>query len=537
MPFNASDELKQAEAEALATAQAEAEAKSQQNPTVMQDVANSAPSYLARGVTGAADALIGATPGGMLQKGMDLLNAPAGELGHTAPIADLASSAAPDFMSTEAKTTPGKYAGAVAEGLPYAIGGPGGAARALTTNVAGSVGGEAAAQMVPADSVFAPFARFLGTVAGGGVTAGRPGQLRPGVRAANTITGAWNSMRKAVLSSEQLRQATDFAAQSLRDSGIHYDPNAYAQLGPQLLQRLQNIGAKRGVAGLDPMQSAAYQYIDEITRGAGTVPDFNDIERTVSALGDRIRKEYGPTGDRQLAKALETVQDGLDEFQSTVPFATTPNVVGKGGPVKPGAVPKTNEELNAARMAYRDLALRNIKSRRIQEAMARAEDNPNGFTAGINSEFTSLVKQAYNRRLFSDSERTMLSNVASGKSPITWLSKFGIDLGHPNALNMISSTAANAGVGGIASYFGASPAGAAAVTLPLLAGGTLAKSVAEPFLKRKNAESVAGAIRTGEADAGMAATTAQTNFSKLRWLMLGAQGSAPGADAMKTPRG
>lgn len=531
-------EFEQAVAVARARTQVQSDAASATNPTVMQDVVNSAPSYLARGVTGAADALIGATPGGMLQKGMDFLNAPAGELGHTAPISDIANSAVPDFMSQEAKTTPGKYVGAVSEGLPYAVGGgAGGVGRALLTNVAGSVGGEAAAEMVPADSVFAPVARFLGTVAGGGVTAGRPGQLRPGVRAANTITGAWNSMRKAVLSSEQLRQATDFAAQSLRDSGIHYDPNAYAQLGPQLLQRLQNIGAKRGVAGLDPMQSAAYQYIDEITRGAGTVPDFNDIERTVSALGDRIRKEYGPTGDRQLAKALETVQDGLDEFQSTVPFATTPNVVGNGGPVKPGAVPKTNEELNAARMAYRDLALRNIKSRRIQEAMARAEDNPNGFTAGINSEFTSLVKQAYNRRLFSNSERTMLSNVASGKSPITWLSKFGIDLGHPNALNMISSTAANAGVGGIASYLGASPAGAAAVTLPLLAGGTLAKSVAEPFLKRKNAESVAGAIRTGEADAGMAATTAQTNFSKLRWLMLGAQGSAPTGDAMKTPRG
>lgn len=524
-----SDDLNMAVAIARARVKAQADAQSATKPTFGQDVMQSAPSYLARGAAGFADSLMSLSPASLVARAGNALQAPVGETGDSfAPASDIAQSAAPEFMGKEAKTTGGKYVGAVAEGLPYMAAGPGGGARGIISNVAGSLAGEAAAQQVPEDSIFHPFARLLGNLTGGLATAGAP-RMREGIRAANIA----NKVR--TLTGDELKQATDFMYQSLRDADVHYNADEFAKLGPQLYQDLSAGSKMRGSNGV-PLQEEAFSYVDRLTRMAGKAPDFGEIDALQSELGQAVRDAYKANagmGNNRLANALETVQDKLDDFVTNVPLQHMPNLKGNTPPM-------SKAEMITTRTAARDLALRNIKGRRIREAMETAENDPNGFTAGINREFGALVKRPYNRKLFNPDELKMIGDVAGGKGPMTLLGHFGIDLRHPSAFQNVPKALGAAGIP-LAAAMGAGPVSIAAGA-GILGAGTLAKTIGEPIMKRKNAESVASAIR-GTADGAitegaMAATKQETNWRRLRWLMTGAQAGAAGNDmAMKTPRG
>lgn len=351
------------------------------------------------------------------------------------------------------QTVAGEYANTIGKFLPGAMIGPGGIGRKAAMAVVPAVASETAGQITKGTAA-EPYARFAGGLAGGVATAG----LFPSA-AKNAAVGA--PTREAV------KQQTDDLYGALRNAGIKYDGAAYEATIAQVRDKMLKEGLRPSVA------KEAFGYLDDLTLPKGHSPDFSDIGGIVQALGEKSRSAVA-AGDRTAAKAFDMIADGIRDFEMNAPMTSATGL--------------TRDQVNTIRTQARSLALKNIKSRALDEIVTKSSTYAAGEEAGIRNGINNLLRSKYGARLFNEAERTELLKVSQGRKPLRSLSRFGLDLEKISGNATFIPT-----IGAV----GAVAAGGPLVGAGLLAAGTAAKALS-PRLTQKALEQAGSAIRSGK---------------------------------------
>lgn len=350
------------------------------------------------------------------------------------------------------QTVAGEYANTIGEFVPGAMIGPGGVSRKAAMAVIPAVVSETAGQLTKGTGA-EPYARFAGGLAGGVASAG----LFPSA-AKNAAVGA--PTREAV------KQQTDDLYGALRNAGIKYDGAAYEATIARIQDGMLKEGLRPSVA------KEAFGYLDDLKMPAGHSPDFSDISGIVQALGEKSRSAIA-AGDRTAAKAFDMIADGIRDFEMTAPMTSATGLA--------------QEQVNTIRKTARGLALKNIKSRALEEIVANADTYAAGQESGIRNGINKLLRSKYGSRLFSKEERTALLQVSQGRKPLRSLSRFGLDLEKLSGNASLIPTLGTIGAGALFDP---------TAGLGLLAAGTAAKSLS-PRLTQNALEQAGAAIRSG----------------------------------------
>lgn len=352
----------------------------------------------------------------------------------------------------EPQTVGGEYARTIGEFAPNSLLGPGGLARKTAMTVIPAVASETAGQMAEGTSLESA-ARIAGGLLGGAAAAGRsPSAVR--MAAADAPTA------------EALKAQTDKLYGVMREAGIKYDADAYASTVQTMADDLLKQGLRPSVA------KDAFALVDDLAKGIGHSPDFDDVNGLVVMIGQKARDAV-KQGDNTSAKAFNVVRDHLMRFEE--------------GATLSSRVPIPADELNRVRLAARDTAKRNIKSRVLDEILLDAETYQGGFESGVRNQIGNLMRSKRGKQLFKGEERAALLEVANGRKALRTLSRFGLDM---------RSWAGNASLmptlgAGAASYAIEPLAGGA-----LLAAGTVAKELS-PRLTTRAFQNASAAVRSG----------------------------------------
>lgn len=441
----------------------------QPKPSVMADVAQSGVSGVRSGIEsslgmfGDANRMSGDIAGwvaGKLGAGPDMQKTVGSIASKLTPTAMLPSTAQIQGLTNpvmgegyKPQTVAGEYANTIGEFLPGAMIGPGGVGRKAAMAVIPAVVSETAGQLTKGTGA-EPYARFAGGLAGGVASAG----LFPSA-AKNAAVGA--PTREAV------KQQTDDLYGALRNAGIKYDGAAYEAALVAAQDEMVKKGLRPSVA------KEAFKYLDELAMPKGASPDFDDINGIVQALGDNAR-DASSQGRGALAKAFGIIADHVRDFELNAPMTSTAGLA--------------QEQVNTIRQSARSIALKNIKSRALEEIVTKSSTYAAGEEAGIRNGINNLLRSKYGQRLFNEAERTALLQVSQGRKPLRSLSRFGLDLekisGNATFLPTIGAV-------------GAGAAGGPLVGAGLLAAGTAAKALS-PRLTQKALEQTGAAIRSGK---------------------------------------
>lgn len=367
-----------------------------------------------------------------------------------ASLKGLISDATGGATDYQPQTTEGEYARTGGEFAPAALAGPGTLLRKAAMTVVPAFASETAGQLTRGTAL-EPWARAGGAIAGGLVSAG----------AANPIKEA----AKGAPTREALKSKVNQAYSALRNAGIKYDADSYGRT----VQGAREALLKSGFRPVGAVKEA-FDYVDEMAKGAGLSPDFDDVNNMVSTIGGAARDAMRQ-GNNKAAEALGIVRDHLDDFERAAPLISSQ--------------PIAQETLNRARSGARQLALRNIKQRYLDEIVKDADTFRSGTEAGIRNGVGKLLR-GKGKNVFSGAERRALLNVQHGRKPLEQLSKFGFDLSQGSGNAAFLPTIAGGGA-----ILAGGPLGAA-----LPAAGTVAK-YASPKLTENALEQAGAAIRSG----------------------------------------
>lgn len=443
--------------------------KKTQKPSVLGDMAKSGLSGMRSGVEGLAGMFgdtnkrsgdIAGWVAGKLGAGPEMQQAVGSIASKLTPTAMLPSTAKIQGLTNSVmgegykpQTVAGEYANTIGEFLPGAMIGPGGLGRKAAMAVIPAVASETAGQLTKGTGA-EPYARFAGGLAGG-------------VASAGLFPSAAKSAAVGAPTREAVKQQTDDLYGALRNAGIKYDGAAYEATIARIQDGMLKEGLRPSVA------KEAFGYLDDLKMPAGHSPDFSDISGIVQALGEKSRSAVA-AGDRTAAKAFDMIADGIRDFEMTAPMTSATGLA--------------QEQVNTIRKTARGLALKNIKSRALEEIVANADTYAAGQESGIRNGINKLLRSKYGSRLFSKEERTALLQVSQGRKPLRSLSRFGLDLEKISGNATFLPT-----VGAI----GAGAAGGPVVGAGLLAAGTAAKALS-PRLTQKALEQAGAAIRSGK---------------------------------------
>lgn len=347
-------------------------------------------------------------------------------------------------------TTEGEFARTAGEFAPAAMAGPGGIVRKGLMTAVPAAASETAGQMTRGTAM-EPWARAGGAIVGGLATAGKTNPVKEAAKAAPTR--------------ETLKSNVNKMYTGLRNAGIKYDADSFTRT----VQGARDDLLKKGFRPVGAVKEA-FDYVDEIAKGNGLSPDFDDVNNMVSTVGGAARDAMR-RGDNKAAEALGVLRDHLDDFERNAPLMTSQ--------------PIAQETLNKARSMARQLAARNIKQRYLDDIVKDAETFRSGTEAGIRNGIGKLLR-GKGKNLFSNAERQALLNVQHGRKPLEQLSKFGFDLSQGSGNAAFLPTIAGGGA-----MFAGGPLGAA---LPI--AGTAAKALS-PRMTDAALEQAGAAIRSG----------------------------------------
>lgn len=438
-------------------------------PSMLMDFAKAVPTGLREG----AEMLAG-TPGDVRELTGDLAEWTAGQFGaspETAQKARTLSRLASPFtafapttediqqsvtnpavgLPRQPETIAGDYGRTI--GQFFGAGGvtPGGIVRKGASILAPAVASETAGQITEGEPE-EPYARLAGALLGGGLASG----------------GTRSSLAKAVKgapTSQQLKTDTNKAYKELRAMGIKYDADEYNRMLGTLASNFQRDGIRRATF------PKAWGLLDEMMQGANRSPDFDDIDAMKKAFRNLLKS---PDESAAAGKALGV----LDEFELNAPAINTAGLA--------------QQQVNQARKTARNLALRNIKTRLLDEVADDAATLVSGLESGIKRKTATMLRSKKGKRTFKDeSERDALVAIIQGDVPRNVLSqagRFGFDFSN---LGSRASLMPGGAAGGLLA------AGEPLSALALGSGASLAK-VAGRKMTERDLETARALIRGGQ---------------------------------------
>jgi hypothetical protein len=351
------------------------------------------------------------------------------------------------------QTTAGEYTRTVAEFVPGAAVGPGGLVRKGAMAVIPGVASETAGQLTEG-TAFEPYARAGGAILGGGLAAGI--KSSPAKMAA-----------KGAPTAEAVKQTADDLYGQLRSAGIRYDADEYGKMATELAQDL-----RKGFRPVGTMKQA-FDWADEVAKGIGSSPDFDDINALRSQIMAESRQAYR-SGNDQVGKALDLIADKLDDFERGAPLATS--------------TPIPAAQLDKMRGDARSAALKNIKQRTLQKVIDNADTYQAGKEAGIRNGLSTLLRSAKGAQLFRGAERELLLDISQGRKIGQAASKLGLNVfkgsGNSTFLPLLAAMGLGDVLGGVA-------AGGVAV------GGTAMKAI-NPWRTSRALDTSMAAMRSGK---------------------------------------
>lgn len=355
-------------------------------------------------------------------------------------------------------TVAGEYTRTVGQFAPGAVAGPGSLGRKVAMTVVPAVASETAGQLTEGTKA-EPYARAAAALVGGVASAGRaPSQVKQAAQGAPTR--------------EALREESNRLYTTMREAGIRYDANEYANTVARMASDLRKKGFRSSTAG------AAREVIRDLADDIGRSPDFDDVNGMISSIGGKAR-DLRAQGQHQEAAALDIIKDHLDDFESGAAMVSNK--------------PMPREQFDLLRQSARSTALKNIKARTLEEIVANADTYQAGREAGIRNGISNLLRSKRGIQLFKGAERKELLEVAQGRKALRTLSRFGFDLtklsGNATLLPTLGALGAGMGLGPIA--------GAG-----LAVAGTAAKA-ASPYMTQRALDTASAAIRSGRMNSPM----------------------------------
>lgn len=356
--------------------------------------------------------------------------------------------------SYQPQTIAGDYAKTIGQFAPAAIAGPGSFGRKVAMTVIPAVASETAGQLTEGSAI-EPYARSIAALVGGVASAGR------GATAAKEAA-------KGAPTQVQLKNQVDDLYGQMRNAGIRYDADEYGRTVTRMASDLRRSGFRP----VGPAKEA-FEWVDDLAKDIGKSPDFDDVNNLIQQVGARARDAGRSPDGKSLEAAMNVIKGHLDDFEeSAVMVSDTP-------------MPK--EQFNELRKTARATALKNIKSRALQEVTDKADTYQAGAEAGIRNGISNLLRSKRGLQMFKGEERKALLDVAQGRKALRTLSRFGFDLTKLSGNATALPTAAALGAG-----FGINPL----VGAGLAAAGTAAKAVS-PVMTQRAFDQAQAAIRAG----------------------------------------
>lgn len=405
------------------------------------------------------------------------------------------------------QTTPGKFAEKIGEYAPAAVAGPGGIVRKAVTAVAPAVAGEAAREAFEGTSL-EPYAEATGALAGG----------LAGVKAPSVAKLA----AEGAPSRGAVSQATNALYDRLRNSGVTYDRTEFGNMVMQLENRLKAKGIRPATSG------GALGLFKDLTDMVGNSPDFSDISSIREAAG-QLARTYNPNAPGAQAGGA-IIRDFLEQFEGRAPLVqATGNTMGAA-------------EFNQTRKAARELALRNIKAREIQNIIDNAPTYQSGTDSGLRNGASNLLRSKRGKTLFrpGTAEHAALQEVAKGtmaSNALRTLGRFGVDFSQAGNIASLIPGAATIAPGAYASYETGDITPLAG-SLALAAAGSAAKVGARKMTQAAS-ERAMGTVLAGRKAQAAAAEKARLERlrANLQRILISDVGVRPLELTLTTPRG
>lgn len=320
-------------------------------------------------------------------------------------VQEAAEASIPSVVGYKPTTSAGGYAQSIAQNVPgMALGGP----ASLTRNAITAVGSGVGAQYLGEKYENTPWegwARFTGSMVGGFAGAGKPIQLGLPRKVAAKAA-------KQAPPPEYIAEQKNKFYEDLRASGITYDVDGFQQ-------HLQGMTSDLIKKDFGPVVAApVHQMLGQIAREAGSSPPgLGQIESYIQNVGEKAR-QASRAGSTQEAAAWYKVRDGLEEFQENGNFASAAGNV-------------SHKDAMAMKSAARSFALIDRKQRRLSDALAVAEQAPQGFINALRTELNNIIKADTKpkpgKKLFDESEKKILTSISKGNFGLNMLSHFGLD--------------------------------------------------------------------------------------------------------------
>lgn len=377
------------------------------------------------------------------------------------------------------ETDIGRYVGAVAEMAPSAVLGPGSLLRKGAMAVVPGVAMEATKDVTGGN----PAAEAAAGVAASLLTAGRGG------------AGTRKAIKEAP-SAAQVAKKTNDIYDSLRNAGVAYDNNAYAQFVADLQKEMKSRGYRPRQNAPNPISAD----LEELARAVNNPLDFSEMESLRKSIGKGL--PAAASNDDIAAAAF--VREKFDDFLESAPLITGGNIPA--------------DQVGVLTKRARELASRNIKNRTVEEAVERARTAGSGFENGLRIEFRKIKNNPKKFRGFSPAEKQAIMNIIGGTTPQNLLAQFGrlgISLDKLTSKASLLPTLVTGGGLSMGQFL---PAAA-------VVGTATGAKYGSRLLAEKSAKDLAALMRTGKAK--QAAAVAEDKISKRQArIRAGLSGSA-----------
>jgi hypothetical protein len=302
-----------------------------------------------------------------------------------------------------------------------------------------------AAQQAGAD----PYTQF-GAAILGGVAAGKSAAMlnKIGRTASATLQNI------GLPSTQQLGREADAAFETVKRSGLEYEPSAVMDFRNRVEKELRT--------NYDPASSPKVMSIlDRITTqaqaGETSIKDLHDIRKVI---GSELRAGFNP--DQRTQRAMGGIMtDALDDF---ITNPTTPTIASKAN-LNPAQITETFQDaINKYKMMS--------QSAEIEQAISRAAKPKADFGSVIQTQMGRIASSPARLRRFTPEQQQAISSIAAGEfapGVVSGLSRFAPSLSVPGLLK-----------GGIQGGIGYAGATAGMPLIPaamggLAAGGLLAR--------------------------------------------------------------
>jgi hypothetical protein len=384
-------------------------------PGYLQDMANIAPSALAKGL--AATVGLPGDIASMLPKDPNdpnpLIPYPSDVLPTSEAINKKLASAMGGYK--EAQTTPGQFADSALQFLPSAVTGPGGVAKRVGEALAMGVGSEAGGQLTKGTPFEVP-ARIAGAV-----LAGNPKAVAENSKAlVDNTRAAATKVSKETLGAVK-KQASDLF-NGIKEAGVHFKPESVSTLADGLMIDLKEAGISRA---LDPGSSAVMRELRKLAKGDVPV-SFTDLE---SARRMAINVLSSPNkSDRQFAGKII---GNIDSFVERVGSKDIDYSLKSVDPTK------LKSTIDTARQLWKKSA----KVEDIEKAVSKASNTIEGalnFDDNLRREFLKIVNSDTRMARYTPKEREIVTKIAKGE-PIQNIQRLVGKLSPNNPLSLFAS--------------------------------------------------------------------------------------------------